>query len=131
MTDYVTRSKHLGLASPAPRKPWIALAVLGALLACAPGARASSIYIGLQEAGVNSGAITQEATGPGTASISNVLYGDTADGSFQLSVTATGTPPLPDPFLNSTSLDVTGSHPGMIAIYVTELNQVPAAFSDF
>ena len=131
MTDDVERSKHLGLAGPAQRKRWIVLAVLGAFLACAPGAWSAPVYIGLQETGVNGGAITQEATASGTASITNLVYGNPTDGNFELSVSATGTPPSPEPFLNSDALVATASFPGIIAIYVTETNQFPVGFSDF
>jgi hypothetical protein len=131
MTDYVERSKHLGLAGSADRKPWIVLALVGALLTCAPEAWSAPVYIGLQETGVNGGAITQEATGGGTASITNLVYGNSTDGNFELSVSATGTPPSPEPFLNSDAMVATASFPGIIAVYVTETNQFPVGFSDF
>jgi hypothetical protein len=133
MTDHAERTKHRGMARLAVRKPWIALAAVGGLLACAPGAWASptSVYIGLQEAGVNGGALTLEASGLGTAGISGFSYGDPTDGMFQLSVTATGAPTLPSPYLNSDALVATASHPGIISIYVTNINQVPVGFSDF
>ena len=101
-------------------------AVALAAVAVAAGARAAPVYIGLQENGVNSGNIVQEATGNGSASLTNFTYGDSTHGFFLLNVTAQGTPPLPEPDLNSTSLDATASHPGTISIYVTELNQFPS-----
>ena len=119
------------VARGASRKLWITLAAVGGLLGCASGAWSAPVYIGLQEANVNGGLITQEATGNGAASITNLNYGDSTDGFFQISVTATGTPPLPEPYLNSNSMTATASHPGIIAIYVTETNQFPVGFSDF
>jgi len=109
----------------------IAIAAFGGVMGCATGAYSAPIYIGLQETGVNGGAITQEATGSGTASITNLVYGNVTNGTFQLSVSAMGTPPLPEPDLNSDSLSATASHPGTISVYVTELNQFPPAFRDF
>jgi hypothetical protein len=103
-----------------------------AALAWEPGAHAAPVYIGLQVAGYLGGAITQEATGSGTASITNLVYGNATDGTFLVSATANGTPPLPEPDLNSTSVTATATFPGTISIYVTELNQFPTpGFRDF
>jgi len=109
----------------------IAVATFSGLLSSASGAYAAPVYIGLQEIGVNGGAITQEATGSGTASLTNLVYGNSIDGDFLLSVTALGTPPLPEPDLNTSAVSAVASHPGTISIYVTELNQFPPTFRDF
>jgi hypothetical protein len=107
------------------------VATFGGLIGWMSGASAAPIYIGLQETGVNGGAITQEATGSGAAAITNFYYGNSLDGYFQLSVTATGTPPLPEPNLISGSLSATASFPGTISVYVTETNLFPGLFSSF
>jgi hypothetical protein len=111
-----------------------AIAAFGAFASWATAGHAAPVYIGFQETGVNGGAITNEtpaAGDSGTASFTNVTYGNSTNGFFQLSVSATGTPPLPEPDLLSNSLTATASHPGTISIYVTELNQFPTGFTAF
>lgn len=112
-------------------KRLIAVATVVGLTGWAPGASSAPVFIGLQETGVNGGAIMQEATGSGTASLTNFNYGNVTNGSFQLTVTATGTPPLPEPELLSDALSATATHPGTISVYVSETNQFPTAFQNF
>jgi hypothetical protein len=112
----------------------IAVATFGGLTSWAAGAHAAPVFIGFQETGVNGGAITNEtptAGDNGTATFTNVTYGNSTNGFFQLSVSATGTPPLPEPDLLSNSLTATATHPGTISIYVTETNQFPTGFTAF
>jgi hypothetical protein len=123
-----------GIVMMATHRGWRMSAAAGILMSCASAAWSAPVYIGLQETGVNSGAITEEAIGAGTASITNLVYGNTTNGTFQLTVNVTGTggtPSLPEPDLSSTLSATTESHPGIIAIYVTEINQFPVGFSDF
>ena len=58
----------------------------GALVFGAGMGHAAPVYIGLQIAGYLGGAITTEATGSGTASINNKVYGTTGTPIFQTSV---------------------------------------------
>ena len=90
---------------------------------------AAPVYIGLQEFGVNGGAITQEFTGSGTASVTNLGYGTF----FLSSVTAQGTPPLNEPDLDSTAVALTSTTlgAGVINVYISELNQFPVNFNSF
>jgi hypothetical protein len=90
-------------------------------------ANAAPVYIGLSSDG--GATITDETpSGPqGSASISNVTYGNFS----YITVNATGTPPLNEPDLNSTSISLTGSPGGTLKIYVTELNQFPVNFNSF
>jgi len=90
-----------------------------ACLAMVSIANAATVTIGLQQAGVNGGAITPVAGGVGSANIANLPYGtftsNTVDG--------TGRPilPLPD-ILDSSSLNVTSDGPGTLRVYVTSQN---------
>ena len=90
---------------------------------------AAPVYIGVQESGVNGGAITQESTGSGTASVTNLGYGTF----FLSSVTAQGTPPLNEPDLDSTAVALTSTTlgAGVINVYISELNQFPVNFNSF
>jgi hypothetical protein len=112
------------------RKSTLILGAAGALMFGGLQAHAAPMYIALQATGVNGGAITDVATGNGAA-IFNGFYGDTTDGFFSLSVSASGTPPLPEPNIASNAVTATGTHPGTIAIYVTELNIIPVNFASF
>lgn len=99
-------------------KKLLAAMVIGAAgLAWAPHARADLISIGVQQAGVNGGAVTTEATGSGTASTGTFAYG-----SFTFNtVTAYDTPDLgglPD-LVNSNSIDTSSPSGGTITIFVT------------
>lgn len=87
----------------------------GLVLLLASGAYADTVSIGLQEAGVNGGAITTVSSGTGST-----LFGG-AYGTFNLnSVTAAGTPPLPEPELSTTSVNASSSTAGTLTVYVTE-----------
>jgi hypothetical protein len=99
-----------------------ALAVLAVALGATSMALADTITIALQEAGVNSSAITTLASGNGSAD----LDGGLIYGTFFVKVSATGTPTPgnaftpPEPELLSNTLDVSSSAPGTLVIYVTE-----------
>src|SRR5215213_4224934 len=101
------------------RKTLVALVGLAGALMLASGANAATITIGLQEAGVNGGAITPVAVGIGSAAIQTLPYGtfsaNTVDG--------TGRPilPLPD-VLDSSSLNVSSTAAGTLRVYVTSQN---------
>jgi hypothetical protein len=90
-----------------------------AYLTLASIANAATVTIGLQQVGVNGGAITAVASGNGSAQIGNLPYGtftsNTVDG--------TGRPilPLPD-ILDSSSLNVTSDGAGVLRVYVTSQN---------
>jgi len=78
-------------------------------------ARADTVSIGLQEAGFNGGSIVSVASGSGSASFSGSY------GTFVLNlVDGLGTPPLPEPQLDSSSIDVSSSASGTLTVYVTE-----------
>jgi len=90
-------------------------AVLSSIIAGATVASAAPVYIGVQ----SGGPITTENNGNGSASVNNLTFG-----AFNsISVTATGTPPNPEPDLSSSVLDISSATGGTINIYVTELNQ--------
>jgi hypothetical protein len=98
-------------------KKLLAAMVLGAagLAWAAPQARADTVSIGLQEAGVDGGVITTVATGSGTASYSGSY------GTFTLNnITGTGTPYVPEPQVSSSSDNTSSSTAGTITVYVTE-----------
>jgi hypothetical protein len=90
----------------------LAYGVVGALL-CATGVNGATISIGLQEAGVNGGAITTETTGTGAASITGVTYG-----TFTLNNVTALTLPAPG-VLNSTQANVASGTAGTINVFVT------------
>jgi len=97
-----------------------------AISATVDSASADTITIGLQEAGVNAGAITTVA-GPaaGSAGVTGLGYGTfTAN-----SVSGTGSPPLSAPeILDSSSLNVSSTAAGVLTVYVTsQFNSLPAA----
>ncbi len=99
-------------------------ALLASASLCAPAAHASLISIGLQEAGVNSGNITTVATDNGSGVAS---YGSSSDqasgayGTFTVNlITATGSPAITSPNLDSTALNVSGSSAGVLDVYITE-----------
>ena len=98
------------------KKLMTAIAGLAVTLVLTSVARANTISIAFQETGVNGGAITQEATGSGTASFTG-LYGN-----FVAEVSGTGTPPSTEPDLTSNSLSVNflGFTGATLTIYVTE-----------
>jgi hypothetical protein len=84
----------------------------------AVGARADLVTIGLQEAGVNGGAITQEASNAGgNASVLGLSYG-----TFVVNnISGLGSPALPEPDLDSSSINVSSDGvAGTLNVYVTE-----------
>lgn len=86
--------------------------VLAGAFAAAPGALAGQISIGLQEAGVNGGAITTEASGGGSASISGLDYGTF----LANSVSALEAPGAP---LLSATLNPSSDAPGTLNVWIT------------
>jgi len=93
----------------------ISLLTLAVLVGLPSLARADTITIGLQEAGVNGGAITTVATGSGFAA-NGLAYG-----TFTLnSVSGAGSPFLPEPQLDSSSLNISSTAAGTLTVYVTE-----------
>lgn len=92
-----------------------ALVAAGGLASITP-ANAGLISIGLQQTGVNGGAITTQTTGAGIANITGVLYG-----TFLLnSVTAqdTATLGIPD-LVFSNSLNTSSSTAGTLEVWIT------------
>ena len=93
-------------------KKSLAAAVLLGGLTFAAHARADTISIG-----INSGSgITTVASGNGTANVAN-----NSNGNFTVSANAVGTPPLPEPQLTSSTLDVSTNTGGTLTIYVQEV----------
>jgi hypothetical protein len=97
-----------------------AVAVLAVALGATSMALADTITVGLQEAGYGSplGSITTVATGSGTLSYMG-SYG-TFSAFHAIQVNVTGTPPLPEPELDSQTVNVSSSSAGVLVIYVTE-----------
>src|SRR4051812_8941016 len=100
-----------------------AVAVAGSLL-WAPMASSATITIGLQQAGVNGGAITPVAVGGGSAAIHTLPYGtfsaNTTDGA--------GRPILPLPsVLDSSSLNVSSTTAGTLTVWITSQNNNDAS----
>jgi hypothetical protein len=90
-------------------------------------AYAAPLYVGLQD---GNGAIVTIANGvSGPFSFTTDEIGTSG---IYASGTAEGTPPLLEPDISSTSVDVSGEHNaggGTVSIYVSELNQNPLASS--
>jgi hypothetical protein len=83
------------------------------IAALTTSANAAVVTIGLQEAGVNGGAITTEASGVGTANVGGISYG-----SFTLNtLTGTSSPFLTDS-INGNSFNVAGST-GTLNVFIT------------
>jgi len=81
-----------------------------------PHANADLISIGLQEAGVNGGAITTETTGGGSATLASVVYGTfTLNQSTAQDAAGIGLPSL----LNSNSLNTSSTSAGVLHVFVT------------
>jgi hypothetical protein len=93
-----------------------AVAMVAGSVLWASGAHALPVSIGLQEAGVNSGLVTLEVTGSGSAVLASAVYGTFAVNS----VVAQGTPPLASGTLLSNSLNVSSATAGTISVFVTE-----------
>jgi len=94
----------------------------------AASASADTVSIGLQQAGVNGGAIwgpTQlgnppESQGAGTAALLATPYGNFAN----ITATATGSPPLFSPdILASSTIDISQNNPGVSTLYVWVTSQ--------
>jgi len=94
----------------------VGVALVLALLVLPSGARANTITIGLQQAGVNGGAITQVGSGSGTVSLVGIAYG-----SFIFNnLSGTGTPILAPPTLSTTSLNVSSGGAAVLNVFITE-----------
>ncbi len=104
------------------KKQLLAAATLFAVVA-APAAYADTIYLGLQ---VGGGSIT-----PVSSSTTGLLsYTDTAVGPLSsLIISATGTPLLNEPSLDSNSLSATATTNGTISVYITETGLSALAFA--
>jgi hypothetical protein len=89
-----------------------AVALAASVLAFSAPASAA-VVIDLQEAGVNGGAITQEATGATNASFSGSY------GVFGINSLSGQALPLPD-ILNSSAIDSTSTGAGTLNVFVTE-----------
>lgn len=93
---------------------WVA--TLAVFMAFAVPGMANTISIGLQQAGVNGGAIITEATGNGNVGINNVTYG-----TFTVNnVDGIGAPNLPGAGLDSNSINISSNTAGTLTVYVTE-----------
>lgn len=96
------------------------IVLLGAWLFPESRAHADPIItIGLQETGVNGGHVTVEATSStGNVSIAGLSYG-----TFNaINVSATGSPTLPQPQLDSNTISVSSVSSGILLIYISEQN---------
>jgi hypothetical protein len=92
--------------------------LLASPLLLASGARASTMSIGLQEAGVNSGLITTVATssGTGTVTLASTPYGTwTVNQANAQDETSLGLPNV----LNSNALDISSTAAGILHVFVT------------
>jgi hypothetical protein len=90
-------------------------------------AHADTVTIGLQEAGVDGGAITTVGTGSGFAT-AGLVYG-----TFTLNlVSGAGSPFLPEPQFDSSSLNISSTAAGTLSVYVTEQGlSTPTGVSEF
>jgi hypothetical protein len=103
-------------------RPPLVLSAAAIAIAAALPARAT-VSIGLQEAGVNGGAIVTVASGPHFAS-----YGPGAYGTFDLNyVSAADVTSL----LDSAALNVSSALPGELFVYVTATDQDPIGAGRF
>jgi hypothetical protein len=90
-----------------------AAAMLAAPAIWSSAAKATTISVGLQESGVNSGLVTNEAS----SSTGYVAFAGTFD--FN-SITGTGSPILPPPAFDTTSLQTSSTVAGTISVFITE-----------
>jgi PEP-CTERM motif len=98
------------------RKLLIAIPLAAGVLGWAAHANADLISIGLQETGVNGGAITTETTGSGSATLASTVYGTfTLNQSTAQDTVGIGLPAL----LNSNSLNTSSSSAGVLHVFVT------------
>ncbi len=100
----------------------LGLGMLGVGMGWSYQASAVPVYIGLQEASVNGGAITNES-GAGGGTNSSTFSG--AYGTFTVN-TVTGTA-LGEPALDSTSTNASSSAAGVLNVFVSETNNFPSA----
>jgi hypothetical protein len=101
--------------------------ILSAVLGLATGAHAAPLYVGLQDGNGAIVTIANAASGPFSFTTKEI-----GTSGIYASGTAEGTPPLLEPDISSTSVDVSGEHNtggGTVSIYVSELNQFPLASS--
>jgi hypothetical protein len=103
--------------NPIMRKSALALVATSALLVGLPAAKANFISIG---ASLDGGGITTLASGGGTASVSGA-----AVGSFEVSASGTGNPPLTgNSLFDSNTIDVASAGSGVdLHIFVSETGQ--------
>jgi hypothetical protein len=93
----------------------LGLAILALAITPAP-AKADTITVGLQETGVNGGAIT-----PVDVSTLGSLAYDSTYGTFTVNlITANGTPGNPEPDLGTTTSNTSSTTAGTLYVYVTE-----------
>jgi hypothetical protein len=93
-----------------------AAAMLAAPAIWSSAAKATTISVGLQESGVNSGLVTNEAS----SSTGYVAFAG-AYGTFDFnSITGTGSPILPPPAFDTTSLQTSSTVAGTISVFITE-----------
>jgi hypothetical protein len=106
-----------------------AISLIAGVFCWAPQAKADLISIGLQETGVNGGAITTEATGSGSATLSGMSYG-----TFSLNqATAQDTAGIGLPaLLNSNALDTSTNTSGVLHVFITAQGLTdPLGLNDF
>jgi PEP-CTERM motif len=97
------------------KRTLVAISLAGAL-GWASHANADLISIGLQETGVNGGAITTEATGSGADTLGAIAYGTfTLNQATAQDTAGIGLPAL----LNSNSLNTSSSSAGVLHVFVT------------
>lgn len=108
------RSKN---SLPVSLSRWMAVAAVGVPMLWSAGANASLISIGLQEAGYNSGLISNMVTDGGSGF---AVFGGSY-GTFNFnSITATGAPLTAQGTLATTSVQTSSSQAGVITVYITE-----------
>jgi len=85
----------------------------------------AAIFLGLQSSGVNGGAITFVAADNGTGRLS---YSGTFDG-FTSNIVAQGFPTVPQPNLQTSSINTSSSTAGKLSIYITQTDLNPVGGS--
>lgn len=85
----------------------------------------ASVLIGLQQAGVNGGAITTQITDGDFASWAGSY------GTFNINAITGAVPPATVNILDSTALNISGQTPGELKVYVTSTNQSGGQFLSF
>jgi hypothetical protein len=107
-----------------------ATTLLAVPLLWASAANATLISIGLQEAGVNGGAVTTIATdgGTGDTGVAAVAYG-----SFTINnISALGAPFLTQPQFDTNSINLASSSGGTLTVFITEQGlSLPTGISTF